>query len=69
MFSLHRDQVVQQRHELVDMLETERLKERKDKELQNIMTRKGFELSPVSYAQVILKKGYKGRQSRHLLAQ
>ena len=70
LFCLHRDQVVQQRDELVDMLETERLKERReDEELQNIMTRKGFELSPVPYTQVTLKKGYKGRQSRRLLAQ
>lgn len=68
MFSLHHDQVVKQRDELVNMLETERLKERQeDEELQSVMTRKGFELSPVPYTQVTLKKGYKDR--RRLLSQ
>lgn len=41
------------------MLETERLKEREeDEQLQNVMTRKGFQLSPVPYTQVTLKKAY-----------
>lgn len=62
--------MVEQRDELVNMLETERLKERREDELlQDVMTRKGFELSPVPYTQVTLKKGYKGRNSRRLLSQ
>lgn len=53
--------MVEQRDELVQMLETERLKEREEDEmLQNVMTRKGFELSPVPYTQVTLKKAYNG---------
>ncbi|KAF6026834.1 hypothetical protein EB796_014861 [Bugula neritina] len=35
------------------MLETERLKERKeDEQLRDVMMRKGFELSPLPYTQV-----------------
>ena len=57
--------VVEQRNELVEMLETERLKEREeDEQLQSIMTQKGFELSPLPYTQVTLKKAYNGRSRR-----
>jgi len=57
--------VVEQRDELVQMLETERLKEREeDEQLQSVMTQKGFELSPLPYTQVTLKKAYNGRNRR-----
>jgi len=52
------------------MLETERLKERKeDEQLRDVMMRKGFELSPLPYTQVTMKKGYKSRRSERLLSQ
>jgi len=58
-------EVVEQRDELVQMLETERLKEREeDEQLQSVMTQKGFELSPLPYTQVTLKKAYNGRNRR-----
>ncbi|XP_067940101.1 protein-methionine sulfoxide oxidase mical3b-like isoform X3 [Watersipora subatra] len=63
-------EAVKQRDELVNMLEVDRLKEKhEDEQLQNVMLSKGFELSPVPYTQVTMKKGYKGRQSRRLLSQ
>lgn len=63
-------QVVEQRDELVNMLEKERLKERQEDEaMQEVMLSKGFELSPVPYSRVTLKKGYKAPGSRHLRSQ
>lgn len=61
---------MEQRDELVNMLEKERLKERQEDEaMQEVMLSKGFELSPVPYAKVSLKKGYKSPSSKHLRSQ
>ena len=54
-------QAVDQRNELVDMLETERVREKlEDQKLQETMQQKGFELSPVPYSRVTLKRGRAG---------